>query len=132
MMKTTRRTLVLGGATAGAAIAMPWVSRAQNLKSEYKLSVVGNRPIPLSEGAFQWADLVTQRTNGRITVKVYPGSQLVGGDQTRELVAMRQGIIDFTVSSTINISPQVKEMTLFSMPFLMPDHKAFDALINGG
>ena len=32
--------------------------------------MVGNRPIPLSEGAFQWAELVTQRTNGRITVKV--------------------------------------------------------------
>ena len=110
---------------------MPWVSRAQQLKSEYKLSVVGNRPIPLSEGAFQWADLVTQRTNGRINVKVYPGSQLVGGDQTRELVAMRQGIIDFTVSSTINLSPQIKEMTLYSMPFLMPNHKAYDALING-
>ena len=104
MIRTTRRTLLLGGA---GVIAMPWVSRAQQLKSEYKLSVVGNRPIPLSEGAFQWAELVTQRTNGRINVKVYPGSQLVGGDQTRELVAMRQGIIDFTVSSTINLSPQV-------------------------
>ena len=128
MIRTTRRTLLLGGA---GVVAMPWVSRAQQLKSEYKLSVVGNRPIPLSEGAFQWAELVTQRTNGRINVKVYPGSQLVGGDQTRELVAMRQGIIDFTVSSTINLSPQIKEMTLYSMPFLMPNHKAFDALING-
>ena len=89
MIRTTRRTLLLGGA---GVVAMPWVSRAQQLKAEYKLSVVGNRPIPLSEGAFQWAELVTQRTNGRINVKVYPGSQLVGGDQTRELVAMRQGI----------------------------------------
>ena len=129
MNKTTRRTVLLGA--AAGAVAAPWVSRAQQLKSEYKLSVVGNRPIPLSEGAFQWADLVTQRTNGRINVKVYPGSQLVGGDQTRELVAMRQGIIDFTVSSTINLSPQIKEMTLYSMPFLMPNHKAYDALING-
>jgi len=130
MNKTTRRTLLLGA--AAGAVAMPWVSRAQQLKSEYKLSVVGNRPIPLSDGAFVWADLINQRSNGRINVKVYPGSQLVGGDQTRELVAMRQGIIDMTVSSTINLSPQIKEMTLFSMPFLMPDHKAFDALINGG
>jgi tripartite ATP-independent transporter DctP family solute receptor len=130
-MQTTRRTLLLGSAATAGAVAMPWVSRAQQLKSEYKLSVVGNRPIPLSDGAFVWADLINQRSNGRINVKVYPGSQLVGGDQTRELVAMRQGIIDFTVSSTINLSPQIKEMTLFSMPFLMPNHKAFDALING-
>lgn len=126
-----RRALLLGSAGLAAGLAAPWVSRAQALKSEYKLSVVGNRPIPLSEGAFQWADLITQRSQGRINVKVYPGSQLVGGDQTRELLAMRQGVIDFTVSSTINLSPQIREMTLFSMPFLMPGHRAFDALING-
>ncbi|MFN3449443.1 MAG: TRAP transporter substrate-binding protein DctP, partial [Roseococcus sp.] len=92
---------------------------------------VGNRPIPFAEGAFQWAELVTQRSQGRINVRVYPGSQLVGGDQTRELLAMRQGIIDFCVFSTINIAPQVREAGLFQLPFLMPDHRAFDALING-
>lgn len=128
---TTRRQALFAGTAVGATIAMPWISRAQGLKQEYKLSVVGNRPIPLSEGAFQWADLVNQRSNGRINVKVYPGSQLVGGDQTRELVAMRQGVIDFTVSSTINISPQIKEMALFSMPFLMLEPKGYDAIIGG-
>jgi tripartite ATP-independent transporter DctP family solute receptor len=74
---------------------------------------------------------VTQRSGGRINVRVYPGSQLVGGDQTRELLAMRQGIIDFGVFSTINIAPQVREAGLFQLPFLMPDYRAFDALING-
>lgn len=127
--RPTRRSVLAG--SLGVGVALPWVARAQALKPEYKLSVVGNRPIPLSEGAFRWAELVTERTGGRITVKVYPGSQLVGGDQTRELVAMRQGVIDFVVSSTINLSPQIKEMSLFSLPFLMPDSKAFDALITG-
>ncbi len=126
---TSRRGLMLAGA---AGLALPHVARAQAAyKSEYKLTVVGNRPIPLSEGAFQWADMVTQRSGGRITVKVYPGSQLVGGDQTRELVAMRQGVVDFGVFSTINISPQIREMNLFSLPFLLNDHKGFDAIING-
>ncbi len=127
--KPTRRAVLAG---ASASVALPWVARAETqYKPEYKLSVVGNRPIPLSEGAFRWAELVNERTQGRINVKVYPGSQLVGGDQTRELVAMRQGVIDMLVSSTINIAPQIREMNLFSLPFLMPDHKAFDALITG-
>lgn len=125
----SRRTMLLGATAAG--VAMPWVSKAQSLKTEYKVSVVGNRPISMADGAFRWAEMVSQRSNGRINMKVYPGSGLVGGDQTRELVAMRQGVIDMTVSSTINLSPQVRELTLFSMPFLMPDHKAFDAIING-
>jgi tripartite ATP-independent transporter DctP family solute receptor len=122
----TRRGALLAG------LAAPMVARAQaGYRPEYKLSVVGNRPIPFAEGAFLWADLITQRSGGRIQVKVYPGSQLVGGDQTRELLAMRQGVIDFAVLSTINISPQVREASLFQLPFLMPDHRAFDAVIRG-
>ncbi len=35
------------------------------------------------------------------------------------------------VGSTINWSPQVKELNLFSLPFLMPDYKALDALTQG-
>ena len=126
----SRRTLLLGA--AGASLAIPQRVRAQQqYRAEYKVSVVGNRPIPLSEGAFVWADLVRERSGGRINMQVYPGSQLVGGDQTRELVAMRQGIIDMAVFSTINISPQVREMNLFSLPFLLRDHRGFDAVING-
>jgi len=129
---TSRRRVLTAAAAGGAALAAPWLARAQGaLKPEYRLSVVGNRPIPISDTAFRWADLVRERTGGRINVKVYPGSQLVGGDQTRELLAMRQGTIDFTVSSTINLSPQIRPMSIFSLPFLMPDHKAFDALIKG-
>ena len=126
----SRRGLLFG--TTGALLAAPQVARAQTqYRPEYKLSVVGNRPIPFAEGAFQWAELITQRSQGRINVRVYPGSQLVGGDQTRELLAMRQGVIDFGVFSTINIAPQVREVGLFQLPFLMPDHRAFDALIRG-
>jgi tripartite ATP-independent transporter DctP family solute receptor len=130
----TRRRAALLAAGLGATLAAPRVVRAQGsgqYRPEYKMSVVGNRPIPFAEGAFIWAELVTQRSNGRINVKVYPGSQLVGGDQTRELLAMRQGVVDFAVLSTINVAPQVREASLFQLPFLMPDHRALDALING-
>ena len=40
-------------------------------------------------------------------------------------------MIDFAIGSTINWSPQVKELNLFSLPFLMPDYKAIDALTQG-
>ena len=40
-------------------------------------------------------------------------------------------MIDLAIGSTINWSPQVKELNLFSLPFLMPDSKAMDALTQG-
>src|SRR5690625_7056205 len=44
---------------------------------------------------------------------------------------MRSGIIDMAVGSTSNWSPQVPEANLFSLPFLMPDDAAVDAITNG-
>ena len=86
--------------------------------------------VPLNEvGAL--ANLVRERTQGRINIKLYPGVSLIQGDQTREFSAIRQGVIDLAVGSTINWSPQVKELNLFSLPFLMPDYAAMDALTQG-
>jgi tripartite ATP-independent transporter DctP family solute receptor len=74
---------------------------------------------------------VKEKTGGKINIKMYPGTSLVGGDQTKEFTAIRQGAIDLSIGSTINWSPQIKELNIFSMPFLMPDYKAIDALTQG-
>ncbi|AWJ85344.1 C4-dicarboxylate ABC transporter [Azospirillum sp. TSH58] len=116
--------MVLPGVVASGAAAADY-------KAEYKLSTVLGKPFPWGIGGDRWAELVKEKTNGRINVKMYPGSALVNGDQTKEFTALRQGVIDMAVGSTINWSPQVKELNLFSLPFLMPDHKAMDALTQG-
>lgn len=123
---------VLGAlACSVAALTATSVAHAADYKSEYKLSIVVNTSFPWGKGAEIWSNLVRERTDGRINIKIYPGTSLVQGDQTREFTAIRQGLIDMAVGSTINWSPQVKELNLFSLPFLMPDYAAIDALING-
>src|SRR5215213_3844365 len=127
----TRRGVVAGAGALGVGLAAPWIARAQSYKPEYKISTVVGAPFPWGLGAEKWAALVKERSGGRVTMKVYPGSSLVGGDQTKEFTAMRQGVIDMAVGSTINWSPQVAELNLFALPFLMPDHKAIDAITTG-
>lgn len=112
-------------------IALATTASAQNYKDEYKMSLVLGTAFPWGKGGEIWADLVRERTDGRINIKLYPGTSLVQGDQTRELSAIRQGVIDMAIGSTINWSPQIKELNLFSMPFLMPDYAAIDALTQG-
>ena len=111
-----------------AVTALP---AAAEYKEEYKISTVVPAPFPWGIAAEKWAELVGERTDGRIKMKVYPGAQLVSGDQTKEFTAMRRGVIDMAVGSTINWSPQVKELNIFSLPFLMPDYEAIDALTQG-
>jgi len=118
-------------AVAATALAFTAVASAQNYKSEYKMSLVVGTAFPWGKGGEIWANLVKERTSGRINIKLYPGVSLVQGDQTREFTAIRQGVIDMAIGSTINWSPQVKELNLFSMPYLMPDYAAIDALTQG-
>ncbi|MBP7353793.1 MAG: DctP family TRAP transporter solute-binding subunit, partial [Comamonas sp.] len=100
-------------------------------KSEYRMSLVLGTAFPWGKGGEIWADKVRERTQGRINIKLYPGTSLVQGDQTREFSAIRQGVIDMAVGSTINWSPQVKALNLFSLPFLFPDYAAVDAVVQG-
>ena len=121
---------------AVAALAAVGVGHAQaqlppGYKPEYKMSLVVGTAFPWGKGGEIWANLVKERTQGRINIKLYPGVALVQGDQTREFTAIRQGVIDLAIGSTINWSPQIKELNLFSLPFLMPDYKAIDALTHG-
>jgi tripartite ATP-independent transporter DctP family solute receptor len=112
-----------------AAIAP--AAHSQSYRTEYKLSTVLPTSYPWGKAGERWAELVKEKTNGRINIKMYPGTSLVGGDQTKEFSAIRQGVIDLAIGSTINWSPQVRQLNLFSLPFLMPDYTAIDALTKG-
>ncbi len=127
------RTFLTSAVAAAAALAFtaPTAIAQTAYKSEYRMSLVLGTAFPWGKGGELWANKVRERTNGRINIKLYPGVSLIQGDQTREFSALRQGVIDMAVGSTINWSPQVKQLNLFSLPFLMPDYAAIDALTQG-
>lgn len=121
-------------AAAAVALMAPLAvgdALAQEYKDEFRVSTVVPAPFPWGLAAERWAELVAERTDGRINMQIYPGAQLVAGEQTREFTAMRRGVIDMAVGSTINWSPQIPELNVFSLPFLMPDYAAIDALTGG-
>lgn len=124
-----RRTFI---ATAAATTLLAAAgAQAQSYRAEYRLSTTLGTAFPWGQAGERWIELVREKTQGRINIKLYSGNSLVGGEQTREFTAIRQGVIDLSIGSTINWSPQIKELNLFSLPFLMPDYKAIDALTQG-
>jgi tripartite ATP-independent transporter DctP family solute receptor len=123
----------VAGSTAalGLTVGFPTILKAQNqYKSEYKMSTVVPPAFAWGKGGEIFGNLVRERTNGRINIKQYPGASLVQGQQDREFSAMRQGIIDVLCGAPINWTSTVRELGCFTLPFLFPDHKALDAVIN--
>lgn len=125
----TRRQLVRS-ASAIALGTPALVLRAQTAyKPEYRVSLVPGPNTAWYFGAERFVKLVNERTSGRIHLKLYPGSSLVQGQQDKELTALRQGVIDVLVGTAVNWSGSARDLAVFSLPFLMPDSRAVDAVL---
>lgn len=113
------------------ALALTAPAGAAGYKAEYKLSLRTSETSSWGAGAQRFADLVRERSGGRINIKCYFNGGLFADDQTREFMMLKQGAADFALGSTINWSPQVGSLNLFSLPFLFPSHEALDKVKQG-
>lgn len=64
-------------------------AQAQTYRAEYRLSTTLGTAFPWGQAGERWIELVKEKTQGRIVIKLYSGNSLVGGDQTREFTAIR-------------------------------------------
>jgi len=97
---------------------------------ELKLASMTPTSHTYNQGAAKFAELVKQRSNGRIDVKIYPEGQLGKGE--RELLeAIQQGTIDIYVGSTAPLSGFSPSMGILDLPFLFRDYAHVDKVLDG-
>lgn len=113
------------------ALALAVPAWAGSYKKEYKLSLVVGPKGPWGQLGQKFVDEVRKATKGRVNIKPYFAGKLFAGKQTNEFMLLRQGVADFAIGSTINWSPQMKQLNIFSMPFFFPSYKALDAVKYG-
>ena len=109
-------------------LAMP--GSAQQYKPEYKLSAAVGPAYAWGRGAVIWAQLIKERTGGRINIRQFPGSAATAGDPLREFPALREGTVDMAVGSALNWADQVPVLNLFALPFFVPDSPALDRMLH--
>jgi tripartite ATP-independent transporter DctP family solute receptor len=126
---TTRRSaLALIGCAAmlvASVTAMAQDIKERNLKFAFSLA----KDHPLGLGAQKFADLVVQKSNGKMKVSVYPNAVL-GGDP-QNLSAVRGGTLDFTSMATGLLSGLDKQFMVFDFPFLFNNAQEAYALSDG-
>ena len=84
------------------------------------------------KGAHKFAELVRERSNGRLTVKVYAGAQLAQHNQKTELQQLCAGGIEMTLHSPIILALFLdKRFDAFSLPWLFPDHGTANRVCDG-
>ena len=99
-------------------------------KAQLKLATMTPMSHTYNQGANKFAELIKERSKGRIEVKVYSDGQLGKGE--RELLeAIQQGTVDIYVGSTAPISNFTQSMGILDIPFLFRDYAHADKVLDG-
>jgi len=136
MMRNWNRCLRCGivwvtAVMAVAVVMLPAVGVTADFKKEYRLQVNVGPSFYWGMGATKFAELVAEKTDGRINVKPYFGSALLQGAQLNAAQMVARGVIDCAFESTINISPVVVEANIFHLPFFVNTFENLDKMKAG-
>jgi tripartite ATP-independent transporter DctP family solute receptor len=121
--------------TAGAALAIACclatsIVLAQDVKERtIKLGYITPQQHPAGLGATRFAELVGQKSGGKIKVRGYSDGQL--GGEVQMLSAVQGGVLEMASMSTAPMVGLVKEYALFDFPFLFQSTKEADAVLDG-
>lgn len=125
-MKLVRRTFV----AAAIAAVLPIVAQAADIREHtIKFAFQNPKEHPQGMGAQKFADLVSQKSGGKITVKLFPGGTLGGDVQT--VSALQGGTVEMTVLNAGILAAQAKEFEVYDFPFLFASPQEADAVTDG-
>jgi TRAP-type transport system periplasmic protein len=127
-MKLSRRLVV------GAAVATPAIltfGRGSFAQAQTTLSL-GHGAAPTNPrhiAAEKFAEVVKDKSGGRITIRVAPSDQL--GNEASLLTSLRTGAVDMCVNSQGSSSALVPEIAALGLPFLFDTPGAAFKLLDG-
>ena len=116
-------------ATLVATVIASTSAHAEIRDRQLRFSIQNTMDHPLGLGAQRFADLVGQKSGGKIKVTVYPGGSLGGDIQT--MSALQGGTLDFmTVTAGLLVGVS-KPFGVLDFPYLFNDVREADAIVDG-
>jgi len=118
---------LLASIAAGAlALALTGAAQAQMV---IKFSHVVADNTPKGQAAIKFKELAEKKLPGKVTVQVFPSSQLFG--DAKELEALLLGDVQFIAPSLSKFDRYTKKLQVFDLPFLFDDVDAVDHFQSG-
>jgi TRAP-type transport system periplasmic protein len=96
---------------------------------EMKYAVLYALDHPHGLGAQKFADLVKQKSAGKIKVKIYAGATL--GGEIAVVSSLQGGTIEMSAIGTPQLVGLIREYAVLDFPFLFNDEKEADAVVDG-
>ena len=107
------------GLTAGVALSVMLVAGAANAV-ELRFAHYAAEDHPGHEAALMFADAVAERTDGAVTISIFPANQL--GSPPEQLEQVMLGLLDMTVPTQGTLQGHIREFAVVMMPFVFDDY----------
>jgi tripartite ATP-independent transporter DctP family solute receptor len=128
--KTMRFNALHATAVAASLFLVGGALHAQEIREKtFKFAHQNSKEHPQGMGVAKFAELVSQKSGGKMKVQQFPGGQL-GGD-LQNVSALQGGTVDFVVLNTGLLVGLAKETAIVDLPFLFNDPKEADAVMDG-
>ncbi|TSE24768.1 TRAP transporter substrate-binding protein [Tepidimonas aquatica] len=121
-----KRTFCQG---AVAVAAMGLLGGAQAQPRVIKFANQNGKGHPIVQGMDKFAELVAQKSGGRLKVQVFPGGAL-GGDQAN-VSALQGGMLEMASMNSGIFASIVKEFAVYDFPFMFGNPREADAVLDG-
>ena len=125
---TWLRYAVAGGLFVAATLAAD-AAQAQVRDQKLRFTFQTSRESYMGVGATKFAEIVRQKSGGKMNVELFPDGSL-GGD-IQNISAVRGGTVDAMGLSAGLLVGLVKEFGLFDLPFLFQNDEEAAAVMNG-
>ncbi len=116
-MSLNKKLKKLIGLAIGIMCSLTFVVNAEPI--EIKFSHVVAENTPKGQMALKFKALVENKLSGKVTVKVFPNSQLFGDNKVLE--AMQLGDVQMAAPSLSKFKKYTKKLQIFDLPFLFTD-----------
>ncbi len=121
-------TLVIVFASACRTGPAPTLTRPSRV---LLFSLAADQESTWFKGAARFAELVKQRTNGRLVVQVFANALLASYDPVKELEMLREGKIDFSYTSNTLYSNLDQRFAVMSLPWMFSSYADVDRILTG-
>lgn len=131
MAEITRRGFNKGmmGAMAAGSMAAAGIGRAHAAEYELVAGLQVNPDSPFDKGLRKLAELVEERSEGRLVIRIYTSGQL--GNEPELFQGMMGGTVDIAVVAPGQIAEWVPEIALLELPFLITSPEQRDRVVEG-
>jgi TRAP-type transport system periplasmic protein len=128
VQRLVRQTLWLALMSA-LLTGLPRAAQAEIKERSIKMPIVNSIDHPQGIGAKKFAELIEQKSGGKIKVRVYPSGTLGGEQQVAS--AMQGGTVEVSMMAPAQLVGNIKEFLVLDFPFAFANEREADAVLDG-